>query len=65
MFEELRKFKDREGHCNVSYKCSENPELGRWVSIKRVQRSKISNERALQLDSIGLPVELRKMQDRR
>merc|ERR1740139_1885047 len=53
MFEELRKFKDREGHCNVPQKYSDNPELGRWVSSKRVHRSKISKERASKLDSIG------------
>ena len=28
MFEELKKFKDREGHCNVTSRYSENPELG-------------------------------------
>merc|ERR1719491_2609599 len=53
MFEELRKFKDREGHCNVPYSFSGNPKLGRWVSEQRAKRSKISKERASKLDSIG------------
>merc|ERR1719491_2597733 len=53
MFEELRKFKNREGHCNVSYKFSDNPELGRWVNNQRRKRLKMSKERASKLDSIG------------
>jgi len=53
MFEELRKFKEREGHCNVPYRFSDNPKLGIWVSIQRAKRSKISKERASKLDSIG------------
>merc|ERR1740139_1948648 len=53
MFEELRKFKDREGHCNVSTKYSDNQELGRWVYKQRRRRLTISKERASKLDSIG------------
>ena len=53
MFEELRKFKDREGHCNVPYKYSDNPKLGQWVMNQQANRSKISKERASKLDSIG------------
>jgi len=53
MFEELRKFKDNEGHCNVPGKYFGNPELGRLVSRQRVQRSKVSKERASKHDSIG------------
>jgi len=52
MFEELRKFKEREGHCNLPQRYSDNPELGRWV----IKRSKISKERASKLDSIGSTV---------
>jgi len=53
MPEELRKFKEMEGHCNVPQNHSYNPELGRWVSRQRGQRSKIWKERASILDSIG------------
>merc|ERR1740139_1683312 len=53
MFEELKKFKDREGHCNVTSSYSENPELGKWVSWQRRQRLKMSKERGCKLDSIG------------
>jgi len=53
MFEELRKFKDRESHCNVPQRYSDNPKLGFWVSNQREVRLKISKERASKLDSIG------------
>jgi len=53
MFEELRKFKDREGNCNVPGNDSDNPKLGQWVNNQRRHRSKISKERASKLDSIG------------
>jgi len=53
MFEELRKFKEREGHCKVPARFSDNPKLGIWVSTQRGQRLKISKERAAKLDSIG------------
>merc|ERR1740139_1756110 len=53
MLEELRKFKDREGHCNVPYNYSDNHELGRWVMKLRAKRLKLSKERASKLDSIG------------
>ena len=53
MFKGLRKFKDREGQCNVPPSYSENPELGRWVSRQRGQRLKISKERGCKLDSFG------------
>ena len=50
---ELKKFKDSEGHCNVPYRFSDNPELGRWISYQQERRSKISKERASKLHSIG------------
>jgi len=28
MLEELRKFKERKGHCNVPHRFSDNPKLG-------------------------------------
>merc|ERR1712238_289090 len=53
MLEELRKFKEREGHCNVPYSYSANPKLGIWVNNQRGKRLKISKERASKLDSNG------------
>merc|ERR1719162_1164473 len=53
MFDDLRKFKDMEGHCNVPRDYYENHQLSRWVSNHRANRFKISKERASKLDSIG------------
>merc|ERR1712194_859616 len=53
MFDELRKFKDSEGHCKVPLCYSDNPKLGKWVRKQREMRLKISKERASKLDSIG------------
>ena len=53
MFEELKKFKDREGHCNMPSRFSENPKLGIWVNAQRSKRLKISKERGWKLDLIG------------
>ena len=46
MCEELTKFKDMKGHCNVPSGYFENLELGRWASTRRGQKLKISKERA-------------------
>ncbi|KAG7356875.1 helicase domain protein [Nitzschia inconspicua] len=35
--EELKKFKDRHGHCMVPSRYSESPELGIWVGTQRTQ----------------------------
>jgi len=53
MFEELRKYKDREGQGNVPHSYFDNPELGRWVSRQGVQRLKTLKERTSKLDLIG------------
>ena len=34
-FQEIRKFKRKQGHCNVPTKSAENRALGRWVSTQR------------------------------
>jgi len=38
MYEELRKFKDMAGHCNVPLSYSDSPKLGSWVIRQKVQR---------------------------
>jgi len=53
MYEELRKFKDWVGHCNVPSSSINNPKLGRWVGTQPEMRLKISKERTWKLDSIG------------
>jgi Helicase associated domain len=50
----LLSFKDREGHCRVSYNHKENGvKLGVWVSEQRAFGSKLSTERKRRLDSLG------------
>ena len=53
MFDELEKFKDCEGHCDVPFNSMDNPKLGRWVGKQREHKSIMSKERKLNLESIG------------
>jgi len=53
MVEELKKFKVREGHCNVPQNYSRNAELIRWVMNHRGKRLEVSREIVEKLDSIG------------
>ena len=60
-YEELRQYKDSEGHCNVPYKYSDNKSLARWVSHQRTQYkcmrqgkpSSMTEQRIQHLESIG------------
>jgi len=51
--EELRAFKRRFGHCNVSSVWKENPELARWVARMRARKDRQSKERIECLDELG------------
>ena len=55
MFTRLVQFKERAGHCNVSQKWREDPQLGTWVSVQRRVRKqdKLSRERIRRLAAIG------------
>ena len=54
-FEELKKFKETHGHCNVPQRDPTNRPLGQWVGTQRkaYTKSKMSTERKEKLDSIG------------
>ena len=54
-FEELKKFKETHGHCNVSQRDPTNRPLGQWVMTQRkaYTKNKMSTERKEKLDSIG------------
>lgn len=54
-FENLKKYKEKHGHCNVSQYCKEFPGLGRWVLKQRVYYNKNQLEQVKidQLESIG------------
>ena len=55
MFDELKDFKAREGHCNVPRSYPENPKLGKWVRSQREKKitMKLSRELQSKFDSIG------------
>jgi hypothetical protein len=55
MYHALLKFKDKNGHCNVTQTYSENPSLGLWVSTQRslCYKGKLSKERIDKLNDIG------------
>jgi len=55
LFQSLVVFKENQGHCGVPKKWSENPELGRWVSVQRhvYKKGKLSAERVVRLEALG------------
>jgi hypothetical protein len=54
-FQELVKFKQKSGHCNVPIRWSENRQLGQWVENQRKFYSdgKLSKDRFQRLRNIG------------
>jgi len=52
---ELKKYKERFGHCNVPAAWPENPQLGSWVVTQRVWQKKgwLSADRKTPLDALG------------
>ena len=55
MFTDLKRYKEEFGHCNVTRKWRQNPKLGPWVSVQRMQEraGKLSPARKARLDSLG------------
>jgi hypothetical protein len=55
MLAELKRYKERFGHCNVPQGWRENPELGSWISNLRTARKNggPSAELKAQLDELG------------
>jgi hypothetical protein len=53
-FAVLQKFKEREGHCLVNYDHKEGGlNLGNWVSVQRIKKSKLPLARIQCLESLG------------
>jgi len=46
MFNRLRDFKEKHGHCLVPKRCQEDPKLGTWVDTQRVQYKKMKKKLA-------------------
>jgi hypothetical protein len=53
-FSALRKFRQKEGHCNVHASLKiEGVNLGSWVTFQRYNRKEITTERIHRLESLG------------
>ena len=54
-FDELQRYKQAQGNCDVPWKWQDNPQLGRWVSQQRQDRKNgtLHPERQRWLDEIG------------
>jgi len=48
-YNELKEFKNKEGHCNIPQKYKKNPSLGIWVSTQRQAYKKYSNNKVSSL----------------
>lgn len=53
MFDELKVFKECEGHCRVPRSYPKNPQLATWVTSQRGSRHTLSRERIEKLETIG------------
>lgn len=55
VYESLKSFRKKHGHCNVSPVNKTNPDLGSWVTVQRKRRKmdKLPPERISQLDELG------------
>ncbi|HBX50144.1 MAG: hypothetical protein A2275_06045 [Bacteroidetes bacterium RIFOXYA12_FULL_35_11] len=52
-YEELVRFKKKNGHCRVPQKFKENKSLANWVSIQRRDKYKLSEEQIEKLNAVG------------
>ena len=55
MFDELKRYKEEHGDCNVPQKGKQNLKLGTWVNFQRAQAraGKLSAARKARLDTLG------------
>ncbi len=53
MFQGLKGFKKKYGHCNVPARWKENKKFGHWVSNLRIHKDRLSPEKIANLNSIG------------
>ncbi len=49
----LKRYKKEHGHCRVPSKYKENPELGRWVEVQRLEEKKLPDWRKEKLNASG------------
>ncbi len=62
MFEELKKYKENHGNCNVPKYWSKNKRLGNWVSVQRskYKNGKLGDDNINRLENIGFEWKVRK-----
>ncbi len=55
MFKRLVEFKNRHGHCNVSKRYKDDPQLGSWVDRQRgeYKKNKMSQEQIRKFEKFG------------
>jgi superfamily II DNA or RNA helicase len=55
MFDTLKKYKKKHGHCNATRHRAENKQLANWVSVQRrsYQKESLSDDQIKRLDDIG------------
>jgi len=54
-YEELKNFKKKFGHCNVSKHTGDYTSLGIWIRDQRKRKTKLSPEKTEKLNRIGFP----------
>jgi len=53
MFQHLKRYKMKHGHCVVPRRYEEDVKLGRWVQYQKERKMRMSDDRKQRLDSIG------------
>ncbi|MBF0346223.1 MAG: Helicase associated domain protein [Magnetococcales bacterium] len=56
MLQDLARFKERFGHCNVPVQWADNPQLGLWIQFQRqsCKKGTLDPQRKLRLEAMGL-----------
>ncbi len=52
-FAELKRFRDKHGHCNVGHEWGQNDKLSCWVIKQRARKEALIAKRRAQLDQLG------------
>lgn len=60
MFDDLERYRNENGNCDVPVDWEPNPQLARWVITQRTRRGKLSPERKARLDALGFEWSLKK-----
>ena len=53
MFNELKRYRDKNGHCNVPHGWKQNPKLARWIGTQRTRWRRLTSVRRARLEGLG------------